>query len=242
MAQIVVVIPCYNEAARLAPEKFSLLLDHDDVGLLFVDDGSTDRTLEVLETMRADLGAGTDILALPENRGKAEAVRAGLAHALAGGAEIVGYLDADMATPPDEALRLIDALVAGGVDAVIGARIAFMGTDIHRSPVRHYLGRVFATFASVILAERIYDTQCGAKFFRAGPALTRAIDEPFPSRWAFDVELLGRFLAAGGTLMEVPLRRWIDIEGSKMNPGSMIRGGLDLVSIAVRLRRRKSGG
>ena len=69
-----------------------------------------------------------------------------------------------------------------------------MGTDIRRSAVRHYTGRLFATAGSLVLGVPVYDTQCGAKAFRVTDALRAALAEPFVSRWAFDVEVLGRLL------------------------------------------------
>ncbi|MCG8417511.1 MAG: glycosyltransferase [Proteobacteria bacterium] len=248
MSSVVVVIPCYNETRRLASDQFGRLVAAGPSGarvsLLFVDDGSTDSTRLLLESLRSRMGDHVDILALPENRGKAEAVRAGLGRAVASGADITGYIDADLATPVGEVLRLIATLLdRTDISAVIGSRIAYLGTDIRRRAARHYLGRMFASAASLILGEQIYDTQCGAKFFRTGLPLTRAIDEPFHSRWAFDVELLGRFLAASGTAIEVPLVRWSDVSGSKMKPVDMVRAGLDLIDIARHLshRRRVSG-
>jgi hypothetical protein len=81
-----------------------------------------------------------------------------------------------------------------GVQVAIGARVGMLGYDIDRSAVRHYLGRVFATAASLILQARVYDTQAGPSCSAPAPALAEALAVPFLSRWAFDVELPGRLL------------------------------------------------
>ena len=107
---------------------------------------------------------------LPVNVGKAEAVRTGLLRCLADGAEITGYFDADLATPPEEMIRLVRTLQEREATVALAARVALLGTRIERSHLRHYLGRVFATIASLILRIRVYDTQCGAKAFRTVPA------------------------------------------------------------------------
>ena len=86
-----------------------------------------------------------------------------------------------------------------------------LGYDIDRSAVRHYLGRVFATAASLILQARVYDTQCGAKLFRAGPALSDALATPFLSRWAFDVEFLGRLLIGSPAVPPLPLSAVVEV-------------------------------
>jgi glycosyltransferase involved in cell wall biosynthesis len=180
---------------------------------------------------------------MPKNSGKAEAVRTGLHLALEDDAEIVGYIDADLATPVEEVRRLVNTIIDRDASVVMGSRVAILGSDIRRSPSRHYLGRIFATVASMALGTGVYDTQCGAKFFRDTPALEVALADPFSSRWAFDVELLGRLLNAGidpqREIVEVPLQRWADIPGSKMSVRSMAKAGLDLLNIAIELRRKR---
>jgi glycosyltransferase involved in cell wall biosynthesis len=256
MPRLTVVVPCYNEAERLdAAPLFAYVDGHPDASFLLVNDGSKDATGEVLERIAGERPGRISALQLTPNRGKAEAVREGMRAALAAGAEIVGFLDADMSTPPAELDDLLAVLARPGVQVAIGARIGMLGYDIERSAVRHYLGRVFATAASLILKARVYDTQCGAKLFRAGPALSAAIATPFLSRWAFDVEFLGRLLIGApampalGTpevpalplhaVVEVPLAVWHDVKGSKLGFGGMAGTLRDLARVAADLSARR---
>jgi len=254
MPRLTVVVPCYNEAERLARGPLLAFIDsHPDASLLLVDDGSTDATGAVLESVAAERPGRIRTLPLTPNRGKAEAVRHGMGDALAAGAEIVGYLDADLSTPPAQIDDLLAGLARPGVQVELGSRIGMLGYDIERSAVRHYLGRVFATAASVILRARVYDTQCGAKLFRAGPALSGALSVPFLSRWAFDVELLGRLLigtpAGAGmpgvaplplaAIVEVPLPVLHDVKGSKLGLAGMARTLRDLALVAGDMNARR---
>jgi dolichyl-phosphate beta-glucosyltransferase len=248
MARLTVVIPCFNEAARLDGAPLLAFVDsHADASLLLVDDGSTDATGAVLDRLAAERPGRIRALSLTPNGGKAEAVRRGLRDALAAGAEIVGYLDADLSTPPAEIDDLLAALARPGVQVAIGARVGMLGYDIDRSAVRHYLGRVFATAASIILRARVYDTQCGAKLFRAGPALAEALSTAFLSRWAFDVELLGRLLIGTpgvpalplAAIVEVPLPIWHDVKGSKLGLTGMAQTLRDLILVANDLAARR---
>ena len=252
MPGLTVVVPCYNEADRLDAAPLLAYVDgHADAAFLLVNDGSTDATAEVLERVAAQRPGRIRALQLSPNRGKAEAVREGLRDALAAGAEIVGFLDADLSTPPGQLDDLRAALARPGVEVALGARIGMLGYDIDRSAVRHYLGRVFATAASLILRARVYDTQCGAKLFRAGPALADALSAPFLSRWAFDVEFLGRLLIGSPAvpplplkaIVEVPLPVWHDVKGSKLGLGGMARTLRDLALVAndMAARRRAVG-
>jgi glycosyltransferase involved in cell wall biosynthesis len=182
-----------------------------------------------------------NVIALERNHGKAEAVRAGLRDALERGSAIACYLDADLATPPSEMLELIGHLERGPYDVVLGARVALLGRQIERNPVRHYLGRVFASLAAVSLDLRVYDTQCGAKAFRATKELASALEQPFSSRWVFDVELLGRLLAAGVAperFAELPLKEWRDVKGSNLKPAAMVRAFAELMALGARIRLR----
>lgn len=241
----IVVIPCYNEATRLDPERVLALASVPDIVALLVDDGSTDETLTVLNGIADRSSGAVRVLRLPENMGKGEAVRMGLLHALRDGANVVGYLDADFSTPPAEMVRVLDALRDPNIDVALGARVRLLGRHIDRRPARHLLGRVFATASSLALDLPVYDTQCGAKAMRRTPRLEAALAEPFLSRWAFDVELIGRLSQAtpadpsvpDGRIVEVPLAEWRDVGGSRMSGADMAKAAVDLWRIARRLRR-----
>lgn len=245
-----IVIPCFDEAERLRPEAVGELAA-SGARVLLVDDGSTDATPHVLATLVAAAG-NLDAIAshrLAENRGKAEAVRRGMQLALDDGAAVVGYCDADFSTPPHEVARLVDVLDdTPDVDVVLGSRVGLLGSDVQRSHLRHYLGRLFATAASAALRMNVYDTQCGAKVFADTPALRAALAAPFGSVWAFDVELLARLRhGAPPTVpglgierfLEVPLRTWRDVGESKLTVRGAGRAVVDVARIGVDGRRRR---
>ena len=246
----VLVIPCYNEAARLdegAILAWAQRSAQPHASLLFVDDGSTDATAAVLARLAAAAPRRIRTLALPRNGGKAEAVRRGMlaAAAAAGKGSAVGYWDADLATPLD-ALPEFEAVLDAPdsrFEMVFGARVGLLGRDIRRRMARHYLGRVFATLAAHVLGLPIYDTQCGAKLFRVNDDFASALSTPFRCRWTFDVELIARFvllkrrraaeLRAERVIYELPLRRWTDVPGSKLGGLSVLRMGFELADIAI---------
>lgn len=245
-----IVVPCFNEERRLDVAEFLRLAEADDVVLLFVNDGSTDGTQGVLERLAAE-SAAMSILTLESNQGKAEAVRQGMLHAIESGAAIVGYLDADLATPRTELRRLLDAL--GGqpeLAVVLGSRIARLGSDIRRTPFRHYAGRAYGTLASLALGVAVYDTQCGAKVFRVNPVLTAALREPFRSPWSFDVLLLDRLFAGevGGprlpptAFLEVPLEHWEHSKGSKVRLTDALAAVVDVTRLWIARKRRENAG
>lgn len=244
---VAIVVPCFDEADRFDVGAFAELARRVD-RLVLVDDGSRDGTPTLLDEVARRAGAGVTVLRSGHNLGKAEAVRAGLAAALADGATAVGYFDADLATPVDELLRLVEVLrELAGVDVVLASRVGLLGHAIERRAGRHYLGRLYATAASITLGLPVYDTQCGAKVFRDSPALRAALVSPFPDRWAFDVELLARLLHPGGgvsptpatAIVEVPLRAWRDVGGSKLRAGASVRSALALFGVRRGIARRR---
>lgn len=244
-----IVVPCFCEEGRLDRAAFlGFARAQPDLSLLFVDDGSTDGTAGLLASLALESGGRCAVLTLETNRGKAEAVRQGLRRALEGDADIVGYLDADLATPLDELARLLGLLREGRHQVILGSRVGLLGYDIQRKTSRHYLGRVFATAASLALRLRIYDTQCGAKLFRRTPALAAALRDPFVSRWAFDVELLGRLLIGSSeaprllpqAITEAPLLRWHDVAGSKLGMSDVLGMAREMLVVERDLSRRRA--
>ncbi len=248
--ELILVVPCYNEARRLrAPAFLDFVAHRPFIRLLFVDDGSVDGTMTVLERMAQESPAGIRAMRLPTNRGKAEAVRRGLLEAMDANPALVGFWDADLSTP----LTAIDdfssvAAKRPDIDLILGSRVMLMGRDIRRKASRHYLGRVFATAASLALDLPVYDTQCGAKVFRANDALRRVLGEPFRSRWVFDVEILARYLRLpvddGGAprasrIYELTVPAWHAVPGSKLEAWDFVRSIGELAAV-WRSRRASS--
>jgi glycosyltransferase involved in cell wall biosynthesis len=245
-SRVILVVPCFNEAARLQPAAFERALAATSaLHLLFVDDGSVDGTAEVLAAVAARMPSRAEVLRLSANRGKAEAVRQGVLLAFRRQPGYIGFWDADLATPLEavpDFLALLDR--RAGIDIVLGSRALLLGRDIRRRAGRHYFGRVFATAASLALGLPVYDTQCGAKVFRVNERTTHLFDDPFVARWSFDVELLARYLAApdgsGASperLYELALRQWHDIPGSKVRLRDVPRAFGDLVRVHRRRRQ-----
>jgi dolichyl-phosphate beta-glucosyltransferase len=242
------VVPCYNEAARLDPEAFlQFVTTHPGVQLVMVDDGSVDATGAVLERLRAAAPAAVTTLRHAARRGKGEAVRTGVLAALTQRATLVGYFDADLSTPLwaiDDFLALLRDRPA--VEFVLGSRVLLLGRDVRRKATRHYLGRVFATAVSHALDLAVYDTQCGAKILRVNAATASLFARPFRSPWIFDVELIARYLrlpvepgepARRDRLYELDLPAWHDIPGSKLRWYDFARAVVELGYI-WRERRR----
>jgi dolichyl-phosphate beta-glucosyltransferase len=238
----VIIVPCYNEAARLDCRAFlEYAAQAPETQFIFVNDGSRDTTLEILQKLALQNPA-FQVRDNGRNRGKAESIREGMLYALKHlEVETVGFWDADLATP----LTAIDDMLAvfpanPSIDLIMGSRVKLLGRNIRRRAARHYLGRVFATVASLTLNLPVYDTQCGAKLFRASPELLSVLEKPFLSRWIFDVELIARFIqlkgleAVSNSIYEYPLHSWYDVPGSKVTAGAFVRAGWELWQIRSR--------
>jgi glycosyltransferase involved in cell wall biosynthesis len=237
-----IVVPCYNEAGRLDRQAFVEALGRDHgLGFVFVNDGSRDDTLRVLHELAVTDPTRVHVVDQQPNLGKAAAVRAGMLRALELGPRYVGYWDADLATPLEEVPRFVAALDAHpGLQVVFGSRVQLLGRSIERSSARHYLGRIFATVASLVLDLPVYDTQCGAKLFRADDDTRALFATPFVVNWTFDVELIARFIrlrddgartSARIAIYELPLDRWRDVAGSKVRPRDFVFALFEMLRI-----------
>ena len=242
MTATTLVVPCYNEASRLPVETYlSFLEAHDDLRVLFVDDGSTDGTRGVLERLCERSSGRCESLRLTENQGKAEAVRQGIRRALDSDASLVGFWDADLAIPLTATCGLAAVFDQRPETLMVfGSRVRMLGRDVDRDPFRHYAGRLFATVVSLLLDVAVYDTQCGAKLFRSCPLVKDLFADPFITRWIFDVEILARLkqtLSAeawghlGDLVYEYPLPSWQDVSGSKVRAKDFLHAPVDLMAI-----------
>lgn len=222
----VIVIPCYNEYGRLAIEKFvNFAQEHGNIRFIFVDDGSTDGTEELIKPY---CGARIQLHTLTRNSGKAEAVRQGILRALEQEPSRIGFWDADLSTPLRTICSFHETMEQNrNLDMVIGFRVCRLGADIKRNAGRHIIGRILMTVLYSLLDFTVYDSQCGAKMMTAEAA--RAITgEPFHTRWLFDLEMLVRLQRFRRTdlhaeVYEYPLEEWHEIGRSKVRIGAVMK-------------------
>lgn len=237
----VVIIPCFNEAERIRKQEFiNFVKAYDFIEFIFVNDGSTDNTSQIIDEIIRSNPEKLHLVNLQKNSGKAEAVRQGFLNAFEDNYTYIGFWDADLATPLHTINNFYKILQSGHADVVIGSRVKLMGRNIHRKAYRHYLGRIFATFVSFVLNLPVYDTQCGAKIFRNSEELKQVFKRPFKTRWIFDVEILARFIMIQKTqgqfsleksVMEYPLEDWTDVPGSKLKLVDFSNSIKDLLKI-----------
>lgn len=243
---IAVVFPCFNEAGRLNSDAYLAFAEaHPTVRLCFVNDGSTDATLKRLHALAERLPGRVEIVSYEKNRGKSGAVRAGVLHVISTyreETEFIGFWDADLATPLDEVPRFIACFEQNPeAHAVVGSRQRLAGTQLKRSMFRQLAGQVVRVIIQRFIQLPIRDTQCGAKFFRSSLA-EEIFREPFISRWLFDIELFRRMqLIAPDTylqqhVVEMPLRRWHDVAGSKLS----IKDGVRIMRELQRIKTHYS--
>ncbi|MEK2690480.1 glycosyltransferase [Bdellovibrio sp. GT3] len=213
---IALIVPCYNEEERINLDAF---VQGDSMGIefYFVDDGSKDRTAAIIEEASKKYPF-IHLIKLAQNCGKAEAVRQGMIEVQKKVSfdddSWIGFWDADLATPLSEVPKMIQyANHYRHVDSVWCSRVYRLGADVRRSPLRHYLGRGFATLVGELLHVKSYDTQCGAKLFKPSTIQT-AFSEKFIGKWVFDVEILLRL--KNFTVIEYPVTEWRDVPGSKV--------------------------
>ena len=242
LEKVSIVIPCYNEEKRFRCDHTARFLEKNDhISLILVNDGSTDGTAAILESLARKFPDRCRLIHLEKNRGKAEAVRHGLLQAFSGPVKYAGYWDADFSTPLpviNDFARILD--IRPDLYMVIGSRVLLLGRSIERSPFRHYLGRVFATAASMLLDLKVYDTQCGAKLFRVCPEIRRLFEPEFMTRWVFDVEIIARWIKnqqqlrlppAEEVIYEYALKEWRHVKGSKIGLGDAFSILSDLITI-----------
>jgi dolichyl-phosphate beta-glucosyltransferase len=242
-ATLSIVIPAYNEEVRLPGllEKLGSEAEQAtaDAGLrlhevLVVDDGSTDRTRELLRTATAHNERLHPVFAYDRNRGKGAAFAAG---ALRAEGDYVLLADVDLSTPLGE-LGKLTAAIEAGADVAIGSR-AVAGAVVERGPVhRKVTGNTFNGAVRLLTGLRVRDTQNGFKLFPT-EAVKRYAAQQTCAGFAFDVELLMRADHEGLRIAEVPILYMHDLRSSVRVASASSRMLREIAGLAYRLRFRK---
>ena len=216
-ASLSVVIPAYNESARLG-KTLRAVVDYlsqnaPDGEVIVVDDGSSDQTAALArEVFQDSKGLRTSVISYKSNLGKGRAVRLGL---LAARSDVALFSDADLSTPITEAPKLVEPIVNGQCDVAFGSRALDRKLiGVHQSWRREQGGRVFNLVVRVATGMPFWDTQCGFKAFSMS-VCRPLIEAATIDRFGFDVELLYLAFRAGLNLKEIPVR-WDHNEGSKI--------------------------
>jgi glycosyltransferase involved in cell wall biosynthesis len=216
-ASLSVVIPAYNEVARLGKTLRAVVSylqeNFPDGELIVVDDGSADKTADLAREVFQDSGSlRTSVISYKSNLGKGRAVRLGL---LAARGDVALFSDADLSTPIAEAPKLVDPIVNGQYDVTFGSRaLDRQLIGVHQSWRREQGGRVFNLVVRLATGLPFWDTQCGFKAFRMS-ACRPLIEAATVDRFGFDVELLFLAYRAGLNMKEIPVR-WDHNDGSKV--------------------------
>ena len=225
-----IVVPCFNEEFRISIKGWIQTINTlgNNCVWVFVDDGSKDRTFEILGELS---GPNVKVLRLPTNCGKGEAVRAGLNFCISDdnfNVSQIGYLDADGAFALSDIIELTQFAetkidLGSEFTTLIGSRVKLAGRSIQRNFVRHILGRIITTYVCFGWDKAPYDTQSGFKLFRNSSDFRQVIAKKFETKWFFDIEILVRLEAFSNSLVwEYPLLFWHDVASSNIRSKQFI--------------------
>lgn len=218
MQKKAIIIPCYNEEKRLNQLLITEVLNTTNLDVYLSNDGSSDKTLEIIEAFSRANEERCFVIDFNQNQGKAATIFKSVNLLLEKNKyDYIGYFDADFSTPPTEIIRIVSEIDKQKPGFIFGSRILILNTFINRKWHRHIIGRIILTLINFKFKIGIYDTQCGAKFFSKEIASV-AFKNKFHTSWLFDVEV---FLRLKKNLMlnqgiEFPLKHWEDVDGSKL--------------------------
>jgi dolichyl-phosphate beta-glucosyltransferase len=249
--KLAIIVPCFNEEERFNLSIWNNLINEvQDCLWIFVDDGSLDSTLALLNALKKD---EVHILKLKSNLGKGEAVRAGFNYLCSleesSKCDRIGFLDSDCAFSISDVIAMehesrLKLVQASKYRTLIGSRVKLAGRNIQRNLLRHYLGRIITTYICFGWRFAPYDTQSGFKIFRLDSEFMGLMSAPFTTRWFFDIEILIRLQTLkSNEIWELPLDNWKDIKGSKITFKSFFSILMQIIAIKkiVRENLRERG-
>ena len=236
--ELSIIVPAYNEQLRITSFLKNLLdfskKNLDSYEIIIVDDGSTDKTYQIVKNLIKD-NENTKIITYSENKGKGYAVLKGILNAIG---EFVLFIDADGATPPDEIKNMIKIYRKHGYDVVIGTRIDETSSIENPQPTsRKVLSLFFNLYSNILFHLRINDLLCGFKGFKKEVAM-RIFQNLQSFRWEFDVEILYKARKLGYSLYQIPIK-WKHKEGSKIKKSDPLFIFLNLFKLRLKFFNKK---
>lgn len=234
--KISIIIPAYNEEGRIerTMRAYHTFFTEKNISfeLVIVLNGCKDNTIGVVEDVRNSLADGTVVIINMQEAGKGLAIKTGFADALTRNNDLIGFVDADMATAPDAFYDLI--INIDGNDGIIASRY-MPGAQITpaRPAYKRYGSRIiYEPFVWLLFGLNYYDLQCGAKLFKRA-VLEQVTPQLTVAQWAFDAELLYLCKKAGYIIKEIPTV-WHDQADSKLT----LRGGLRMFGALFKVWRQ----
>jgi dolichyl-phosphate beta-glucosyltransferase len=231
-AYLSLVIPAFNEDRRIGQSLERILsffrAQSYPFEIIVVDDGSTDRTVEVVRGFAAS-DPQLRVEPQPQNRGKGEAIRKGM---LLAGGKYLFFSDADLSVPIEAVPDFLSRLEAGDDVAVGSRRIAGAVIEVHQPIHRELMGKVFTGLSNLILGLKLKDFTCGFKAFRRDAA-RELFSRQRLGGWSFDSEILYLAKSKGYRIAEVPVV-WRNDEATKVRLGrDVVRSFVDLWNIRI---------
>lgn len=195
MNKLLFLVPCFNEEHRFSLEYWQKLIENKNISFLFIDDGSTDKTAQIINSLKSD---NVNTLLLHDNKGKSNAVRSGILKAYEDLSKYILIVDSDASFSINCLYDFISRFEfelkheTGGYQAYFGARVKLAGRQIKRNTSRHIYSRVLHTILGFMNRQLPYDTNCGLKILNLESINPVIFREPFKTRWFFEIEMLRR--------------------------------------------------
>lgn len=228
-----VIVPVYNEQERFskpAAALYSYLLKtfpKTSWELIFVNDGSTDRTLQTLKEF-TKVHRKSLYVAYKTNRGKGYAISQGVKKAKG---TYIFFMDIDLSVKPKELVRALTAFKKNKIDVVIGSRrVEGSVIKVHQPKLRETMGHCYTLLTTTLLGLPLSDLTCGFKGFKKKVAKD-VFKKLAATRWSFDAEVLYKAYKKNYSIYELPIT-WEHVGNSKVAVGfDAIRSFIEVVKI-----------
>lgn len=212
------IVPIYNEEKRLDLEQWKQISEIANFDILFVDDGSKDKTYQKLILLR-EYSKQISIINLPFNQGKGSAIYEGFKYASELDYKYAGVTDADLSVDSINLFKGLELITQdSNLFMVSGARVQLAGWNVNRTYLRRWIGRIIATLMSLISGLTIYDSQSPCKWYNLNYLDTLKLSKP-RTRWFYEIEILLKYKLIKNEfrILEFPILGWQESSGSHLN-------------------------